>query len=177
MKNKLLFRTPNLKTNLFVLMLSLFMMSFSQNDSRWCGNIENFEFTNGQESTTIDDYATYNLNELPSGFYINASIHGYSQSLRYIITNLDTNQNYQVVENILPYTFPAGNGAWNLGAGTFRVKASLHAFDHALGWSCDTDYIQFTITEEESCLADAGTLTAGSTQVCSTGEVTISAHP
>ncbi|MCA0133954.1 hypothetical protein, partial [Winogradskyella alexanderae] len=31
--------------------------------------------------------------------------------------------------------------------------------------------------EEESCLADAGTLTAGSTQVCSTGEVTISAHP
>ena len=31
--------------------------------------------------------------------------------------------------------------------------------------------------DEEACTADAGTLTATDTQVCSTGEVTISAHP
>uniref|UniRef100_UPI003D660B58 hypothetical protein n=1 Tax=Winogradskyella poriferorum TaxID=307627 RepID=UPI003D660B58 len=53
----------------------------------------------------------------------------------------------------------------------------MHAFNNGLGWSCDTDYIYFTINEENSCLADAGTLTATSTSVCSTGEVTISAHP
>ncbi|WP_411895955.1 hypothetical protein, partial [Winogradskyella sp. A2] len=176
MRNKLLFQTPNLKTNLFVLMLSLFISSFAQTDSRWCGSIENFEFTNGQESIAIEDYGTYDLSEIPDGFYLNSIIHGYSQSLRYKITNLDTDENYQIVENLLPYTFPAGNNEWNLGTGTFRVKATLHAFDHGLGWSCDTDYIIFTITDNEPCLADAGTLTATETQVCSTGEVMISAH-
>ncbi|MCA0154073.1 hypothetical protein, partial [Winogradskyella vincentii] len=177
MRNKLLFQTPNLKINLFVLMLSLFISSFAQTDSRWCGNIDSFEFSNGNESISIENYGTYNLNELPEGFYLNAITSGYSQSLRYKVSNLDTDENFQIVENLLPYTFPAGNNAWNIGPGSFRVKATLHAFDHGLGWSCDTDYIVFTITDEESCLADAGTLTATSAQVCSAGEVTISAHP
>ncbi|WP_431159271.1 hypothetical protein [Winogradskyella poriferorum] len=119
MSKKVLFETPNLKINLFVLMLCTVLFGYSQTDSRWCGNIESFEFTNGQESVSIENNGNYNIGELPEDFYLNSNIHGYSQSLRYTVTNIDTNQTYQIVENVLPYTFPAGNDAWNIGSGSF----------------------------------------------------------
>ncbi|WP_299361086.1 T9SS type A sorting domain-containing protein [Winogradskyella sp.] len=177
MKNKLLLETPNLKVNLFVLFFSVFMFGFSQTESRWCGDIESFEFTNGSQSTQINNGGSYEISELPEDFYLNAHVEGYSQSLKYKVRNLGTGEVYQIVENVLPYTFPAGGNEWNLGTGTFKVTASLYRRNRARGWICDRDIITFTITETEECLADAGTLTATDTQVCSTGEVTISAHP
>ncbi|WP_111685457.1 T9SS type A sorting domain-containing protein [Winogradskyella tangerina] len=177
MKNKLLLESPNLKVNLFVLFFSFLSLGFSQNESRFCGNIESFEFTNGNESTHVDNNGTYDISELPDNFYLNAEIHGYSQSLRYKVQNMDSGETFEIVENILPYTFPAGNGAWDIGTGTFKVTATLYFRDGGRGWYCDRDIIIFTITESDECLAHAGTLTATETQVCSTGEVTISAHP
>ena len=154
------------------------MFSNAQNPSQWCGDIEGFEFTNGHESIQIQDHATYVFGDLPSHFYLNAHIDGYSESLKYKVENLDTGEIHQITENLLPYTFPAGGNDWNLGTGTFRVTAYLFYLNNAQGWACDVDVITFTITAEEPCLADAGTLTATETNVeLSNGEAMISATP
>lgn len=76
----------------------------------------------------------------------------------------------------MPYTSPAGNGAWNLGTGKFRVTARLYYKNRARGFICSKRTVIFTVTDEPACTADAGTLTATATSVCSTGEVMISAH-
>ncbi|GAB5565673.1 MAG: hypothetical protein Wins2KO_27360 [Winogradskyella sp.] len=169
------FRSPNLKISLFVFILSLFSISYAQKSSGWCGNIHEFEFSNGNETVTIENNATYDINELPHGFYVNSLIDGYSQSLRYRVKNLDTGEIYNIIENFLPYTYPAGGNEWDLGTGTFKVTARLYFRNGGRGWICDKKSIKFTITDPP-CLAEAGTLTATSSSVCSTGEVMISAQ-
>ncbi|WP_439151996.1 hypothetical protein [Winogradskyella sp.] len=59
--------------------MSVFTLGFSQTDSRFCGDIENFEFSNEHESMVIEDNGIYALNDLPDNFYINANVQGYSQ--------------------------------------------------------------------------------------------------
>jgi len=76
MKSKLLSQIPNLKINLFVLLLSLLMSNFSYSDSSWCGDIETIEFTNGQESTQIENNGSYNISDLPANFYVNVDVDG-----------------------------------------------------------------------------------------------------
>ena len=120
------------------------MSGYSQEDSRWCGDIDNFEFSNGHESTQIENNGNYNFNELPEGFYVKANVDGYSQSLRYKVKNLETGQIHQVTENLLPYTFPAGDSAWNLGGGTFQITASLYWRNNANGWICDREVVTIT---------------------------------
>ena len=177
MKNKLLFGSPNLKINLCVLFFSFLTTVFSQTQSRWCGHIEGFEFTNGQESVQISNDNTYDASQLPENFYVNVHVEGYSQSLRYKVKNLETGEVHQIVENYLPYTYPSGGNSWDLGNGTFRITASLYNFNGGRGWICDRETITISINDsEEPCLADAGTLTATDSSVCSTGEVMISAH-
>jgi len=176
MNNKLLYEIPNLKTNLFLLFFSLFLFGFSQTNDSSCGNIENFEFANTHESVQILDNETYIYDDLPEHFYVQVGIHGYVQSVRYQVTNLDTNETYEIIENLVPYTFPSGNGDWDIGQGTFEITATAYSQNDAHGIQCDSDTITFTLSDTAPCIADAGTLTATATQVCSTGGVTISAH-
>jgi hypothetical protein len=82
MKNKLFFQTPNLKINLLVLFMSFFTLGFSQTDSRFCGDIENFEFANEHETMMIEHNGLYAISELPDQFYVNAIVDGYSQSVK-----------------------------------------------------------------------------------------------
>ncbi|WP_439151997.1 hypothetical protein [Winogradskyella sp.] len=63
-----------------------------------------------------------------------------------------------------------------MGAGKYSITARLYRRNLARGNICDKTSITITITDQLSCTADAGTLTATATSVCSTGEVMISAH-
>ncbi|AUC82140.1 T9SS type A sorting domain-containing protein [Lacinutrix sp. Bg11-31] len=129
---------------------------FEQN----CGDITEFQFSNGTENITIEDGNTYHVNNLPSNFYIDAIVSGVSESVRLDVENQDTNEEYSIIENYIPYTFPAGNGEWDLGLGTFEVKASMFSGNYCNSTLCDEKTITFTITEGDTlCEANSGTTT------------------
>lgn|GEM_PF-4124201 len=116
---------------------------------------------------------------MPENFYVNLNVDGYSQSARFTVENLETGSRHTITENLLPYTFPAGNGSWHLGLGTFKITAKLYKFDLGWGFKCDSKSVTFTINEGgQPCTADAGTLTADAGTVTLTGDsLTISATP
>ena len=172
MKTKLLGQIPKSR---YLLLLSIILISFNTYADIICGSIEGFEFTNGNESVNLIDGRTYTTKDLPDNFYVSLRVNGYSQSVRYEVENLETGEIFKITENSKPYTFPAGNAKWNLGTGTFRLKANLYKYNLGFG-KCDSKTIVFTIGDV--CLADAGTLTADSeTVVLSNGEAMLSATP
>ena len=171
MKTKL----SNLKTKskklTYLIILFISIQSFAQ---IYCGSIQGFEFTNGHESVNVTNKKNYVFGDLPSHFYIKALTNGHSESVKFNIHNLDTGQRFTIIENILPYTFPAGNGDWDIGNGKFQVTASLYRYNNGSGF-CDTKTITFTLGDK-FCTADAGTLHATASKVTlSGGSATISA--
>ena len=132
-----------------------------------CGTFEGFEFTNGHESVDIINGENYVFGNLPGHFYVKALIHGDSESVKFNVENLDTGKKFTIIENILPYTFPAGNGDWNIGNGTFKITASLYKYDSGYG-ICDVKTFIFTLGDTV-CTADAGTLHATASNVTLTG--------
>ncbi|WP_299251454.1 T9SS type A sorting domain-containing protein [uncultured Lacinutrix sp.] len=125
-----------------------------------CGDIAELQFSNGTDTITIEDGEAYNINNLPSNFYIDAIVSGASESVRLEVENLETNEEYSIIENYIPYTFPAGNGAWNLGLGTFEVKASMYSGNYCNSTLCDEKTLTFTITDENTlCEVNTGTIT------------------
>ena len=125
-----------------------------------CGDIAELQFSNGTDNLTIEDGGSYVLSSLPSNFYIDAIINGESESVRLEVENLDTNEEYSIIENHIPYTFPAGNGAWDLGLGTFEVKASMFSGNYCSSTLCDEETITFTLTEATIlCTAASGSIT------------------
>jgi hypothetical protein len=152
MMTKLLSKVPKARHLLFLLFI---FTSFNSFADVICGSIEGFEFSNGHETVNLMDGESYIINDLPDNFYVNLNVDGYSQSVRYEVENLDTGEVFKITETSKPYTFPAGNGKWNLGNGTFRLKATLYKFNLGFG-RCDTKTITFSISD--SCVADAGTL-------------------
>ncbi|WP_452224077.1 T9SS type A sorting domain-containing protein [Lacinutrix chionoecetis] len=126
-----------------------------------CGDIAELQFSNGSDTpTTIVDGGSYDINSLPSNFYIDAIVNGQSESVRFEVENLDTNEEYSIIENYIPYTFPAGNGAWYLGTGTFEVKTSLYTGNYCNNTLCDQETITFTLTDTvDPCLAASGSIT------------------
>ncbi|WP_396601808.1 beta strand repeat-containing protein [Algibacter sp. R77976] len=165
MKAILLNPKTKMKSLLYLIFLLITFQSYADFS---CGEIEGFEFANGHESVSINDGETYVFDELPGHFYINAAIHGDSQSVKFTVKNLDTGQKFTIIENSLPYTFPAGNGDWDIGEGTFKVIASLYKFNGGFGL-CETKSITFTLGET-ACTADAGTLHANESMVTLTGD-------
>ena len=141
-----------------ILLLFLFIFSTQSYANRNCGEIEGFEFSNGSESMAIENGGSYNIADIPSNAFINLLVDGYSQSVRYAVRNDITNQYDYITENVMPYTYPAGNRAWNLGVGTFTIRADLHRNNNGNGQRCDREMITFTITE--TCNAFAGTAMA-----------------
>lgn len=125
-----------------------------------CGDITELQFTNGTETTTLTDGATYQLSDLPSNFYVDAIVSGASESVRFEVENVETNQQYSIIENYIPYTYPAGGGAWNLGTGTFEIKASMYSGNYCNSTLCDEETITITISdiEDVTCEADSGTI-------------------
>ncbi|WP_229731380.1 hypothetical protein, partial [Hyunsoonleella pacifica] len=159
MKRKLSFQNPKSILLSFFAFL-LFSLNLSANTN--CGHITGLEFSNGHEVVSLENNGVYNINDLPEHFYINLNVDGYSESAKYTVVNLETHQSYNIIENILPYTFPAGNGSWHLGTGTFEIMANLYKFDHAFGFKCDTIKVVITIGEDHEpiCTADAGTFSS-----------------
>ncbi|WP_299890032.1 T9SS type A sorting domain-containing protein [uncultured Lacinutrix sp.] len=123
-----------------------------------CGEIAEYQFANGTDAITIVDGETYNINDLPADFYINGLVSGNSESFGYKVTNLGTGEVYNIIENYIDYTFPAGNAAWFLGTGTFEVQGSLFSGNYCGGTKCDDETITFTLEDvvEEVCQAAAG---------------------
>ncbi len=176
MKQPQLYRNFKLRLNLLSLFF-LFFMTTHSNAQGDCGSIESFEFSNGHESIAITNNGIYNSSDLPENFYVNSLVHGHIGSIRYRVKDLQTNEIFLIIENVIPYTYPAGDSAWNLGTGTFRIKATVFSGNNASGQQCDLDIVTFTINDDEpSCNALAGTLTAIDNTLCSTGEVMISAE-
>ena len=171
MKTKLSFQTP--KFLLSLLLIFFTTLSYSQSS---CGEIAGFEFSNGTSSISVANGETVAIDELPSDFYLNLLINGKSGSAKYIIENLDTGEIHRITENVLPYTFPAGNRSWNLGVGSFKIKANLYKYNFGIK-KCDSNTITFTVIES-NCAADAGTLKAVESTVALGSPTTmISAEP
>jgi hypothetical protein len=170
MITKLLSNIPKSSHLLFLLFM---MMSINSFADIICGSIEGFEFSNGHESVNLIDGQSYLPQDLPDNFYVNLKVDGYSQSVRYVVENIETGEVFKITENSKPYTFPAGNSKWDLGNGTFRLKATLYKLNLGFG-KCDTKTIVFTISNE--CLADSGSLMADMDMVTLVdGTATISA--
>ena len=159
-----------------ILLLFLFIFSIQSYANNNCGEINGFEFSNGSESMAIENGGVYNITDIPSNAFINLLIDGYSQSVRYAVRNDNTNEYDYITENVEPYTYPAGNRAWNLGTGTFTIRADLHRYNNGYGQRCDREMITFTVTE--TCNAFSGTATATMSNVSLVdGMATISATP
>ncbi|MBC3759314.1 hypothetical protein H7U19_12925, partial [Hyunsoonleella sp. SJ7] len=167
MKEKLSFQTPK---SFLLVFFTFLLLSPNVFANTVCGQIENLEFSNGHETAPLENNGVYNINDLPEHFYLDVNVHGYSQSAKYTVENLQTHQTYTIVENLLPYTFPSGNSAWDLGTGDFRIRVSIYKFDRAIV-KCDTKTYTITILDEEPvCTADAGTLHAYSDKVTLVGD-------
>ena len=163
MSKKLL--NPLTKKLFLVSLFSLFIsITAFANDDTWCGHIDGFKFKSGNSSVMINNYGTYSINELPNNFYIQLIVGGYSQSAKFYLQNLSTGATYNLTENYEPYTFPGGGSAWNYGTGVFKLKAKLYKYNYCGGWTCDTETVQFTITNASSCgQVDGFTFTNGVT--------------
>ncbi|WP_168796604.1 T9SS type A sorting domain-containing protein [Cognatitamlana onchidii] len=160
MKAKLSYQTPKL-LYLFVSILFLnYMPTAAQTAQsfgavKW-GVIEGFEFTNGHESVQVKEGSSYAFDDLPGHFYLNAHVSGYAQSVKFEVTNIDTGEVLSIVENLPPYTFPAGNGDWDIGKGSFAITATLYKKDNAEE-EIQTKTIMFIIGDT-NCSAMAGTM-------------------
>ena len=154
MKVKLLHSKTSPFQNLLLLIILLLSVNFTNATVSNCGEIESIEFSNGDSNLDIIDGESYYLGDLPNDFYINTNVSGNIQSVRYVVKNLDTDQQFSIVENYEPYTFPAGNAAWNLGEGTYRIKVRVYKYNYGLGSSCDKRNLTITLTNE--CAANAG---------------------
>ncbi|WP_048330949.1 hypothetical protein, partial [Bizionia psychrotolerans] len=177
MKLETTFRFPK-STILLLFLFTFSLQSYSQesDERRNCGDIEGFEFSNGSESMAIENGGSYNIADLPSFAYINLLVDGNSQSAKFAVRNDNTDEYDYITENSLPYTYPSGNQAWDLGVGTFTIRADLYKYNYGFGRRCDRAVITFTVTE--TCNAFAGTATAvASTVTLVDGMSTISATP
>jgi len=123
-----------------------------------CGDIDSFAFAYYNNQVPIVDGETYLISDLPNNFYIDALISGDSESLRYEVLNLDTNEVVTITENYLPYTYPGGENAWNLGTGNFQITASLFDGNYCSSTLCDVSVITFTLVDEViiGCLVQLG---------------------
>ena len=148
------------------LLVSFFLFSFNFTNAfeKNCGEIEGIEFTNGDSTQAISSGGSYNLDSLPENFYVNVNFDGRVRSVRYIVKNIDTNQQYSILENFKPFTFPAGNSPWKLGEGNFSVKVKVYKYRFGIGRVCDQETFIFSLSNRE-CTADAGTLTADESSV------------
>ena len=98
------------------------MLSFNSQAQYACGEIDGFEFSNGNDSLEIMDGGEYDLNNLPSNFYIDLNVHGNSQSAKYVVTNLGTGQNYTIVENEISNLFlSVSTPSWNPKLKKFKI--------------------------------------------------------
>lgn len=160
----------------YLLFSFFFLVSLQSFADIVCGHIEGFEFTNGNNSLAIEEGGVYTIDVLPEHFYINSNINGKSESVKYVVENLDSGKKYTIIENSPPYTFPAGNSAWNLGIGTFKLTATLYKYNFGFG-KCDSKTIIFTLGDL-TCSADAGTITADfDSVVLANGSAMLSATP
>lgn len=115
-----------------------------------CGEIKKFKFSNGDDDDKIENNKSYDINDLPNNFYIDARAEDIG-SVKFIVTNLDTNHEVTIIENTKPFTYPGGGGAWDLGVGNFKVVAKGYWDPNATGSLCDTDTIYFTLTDGDDC--------------------------
>ncbi|QIJ88156.1 hypothetical protein C7H62_0346 [Mesoflavibacter sp. HG96] len=99
-------------------------------DPSVCGSLDSFVFTDGTLATPIENLQTYNILDLPESFYINTLTSGAVDKVKLEVTNLDTNQTYNITENYMPYTFPAGENPWDLGLGNFKITAKIYALQN-----------------------------------------------
>ncbi|AUC77648.1 T9SS type A sorting domain-containing protein [Olleya sp. Bg11-27] len=154
MCKKLLIKTLNFRALFTVIAFAFSVQTFALEDTR-CGSISGFEFSNGNSTTRITNNQSYYIGDLPSDFYVDLQVNGYSRSAKFYVKNLDTGQRYSINENRLPYTFPGGNGAWNLGCGNFEIKSKIYKY-RGCGSYCDSETIRFTITCDDPCGDIAG---------------------
>ncbi|RAJ13469.1 T9SS type A sorting domain-containing protein [Olleya aquimaris] len=134
------------------------IFSFQANafDDTNCGNISGFQFSNGSEIVTISNDQAYYFGDLPTNFYVDLLVVGFSESAKFEVKNKTTGQTYNITENHLPYTFPGGNAAWNFGYGEFEVKAKIYKYNSCQGSYCDSETIKFEILSTPPCGSIAG---------------------
>jgi hypothetical protein len=102
----------------------------------------------GSGDITIENGRTYDINELPGSFNIEALTAGDVESVRFAISGGLNNQH---TENWPPYRYKGDNNPMNIAQGTYTVTARAHTENHANGIVCDEKTITFSIGGQLAC--------------------------
>ena len=117
---------------------------------------------NGGPSTVIADGGTYNLNELPSSFNIEAIATGEIESITFSLSGAITDDH---LENYVPYRFGGDNTPMDLIPGDYILTLNGFSNDWADGVSCDEKTLSFTIAQNSqtcniTCSRDVSSTTS-----------------
>ncbi|WP_397363488.1 T9SS type A sorting domain-containing protein [Olleya sp. R77988] len=128
---------------------------FSLTEPPTCGTFDDLVFSNGTENVSIAEGGVYNVSDLPLDFYVDALVSEPSDNVVYSVVNTDTNVSTFITENYLPYTYPAGEAAWDLGVGNYQIVAHLYAT--ATGDECDNSTTKLSSTNTSNSFTAATT--------------------
>ncbi|MEZ4933725.1 MAG: SdrD B-like domain-containing protein [Saprospiraceae bacterium] len=99
----------------------------------------------GGSDLDLTDGATYQLNQLPSQFNIEATVTGNIESVKFFLSgpvNGDHN------ENISPYRYGGDNNAMTLTPGNYSLTVKGYSQDNSNGEKCAELTVQFTISND-----------------------------
>ncbi|MEO1261543.1 MAG: SdrD B-like domain-containing protein [Bacteroidota bacterium] len=111
------------------------------------GGITGLKIFNLDGGNNIDlvDGASYELNQLPDNFNIEAMISGNAESVRFYLSG-DINDTH--TENVVPYRFNGDNNPLALSLGNYSLTVKAFSENHGQGEVCDEKTIHFSITNE-----------------------------
>ena len=113
------------------------------------GTIDDIVFYKNNSDGSITDLVslehggTYSLSDLPADFAMRAIVSGNVESVKLMVDD------HAVVENVEPYTYPAGNANWNPAPGTYRIWVKAFSRDDMGGEMCDGRDITIHIVDDE----------------------------
>jgi hypothetical protein len=111
------------------------------------GDITGLKFYNlsGGNDLDLTDGATYQLNQLPSQFNIEATVTGNIESVKFFLSGpISGNHN----ENISPYRYGGDNNAMTLTPGNYSLTVKGYSQDNSNGEKCAELTVQFTISND-----------------------------
>ena len=99
--------------------------------------------TDGSSYTTLTDGGSYNMNDLPNSYTIEAQVSGDVESVHFDVdgtTDTENNPDYQFLGN---------TSDWTAGVGSYTVTVTLYSQNDAGGVTCASETLSFDIFEPD----------------------------
>ena len=106
-----------------------------------------YDINNGNK-IDLTDGASFQLNELPDNYNIEAMIGGNAESVRFFL-NGTINDTH--TENVFPYRFNGDNNPLSLIAGNYSLTVKAYSKNSGGGEVCDEKTIHFTVKDDPVC--------------------------